>query len=224
MKSIKNIIPVLAILTFAVLCFGCKKSADATEDFPKQTKVDPNQTRYKALFEDASKDSIDYTKDPNFQPGTQHNGADSLVIMVDKATMKLRVIDPAGKVVVEYPIACGKNYGQKKRTGDEKTPEGTFRICSIEKAESWAYDFKDGKGPITGAYGPWFFRLVTPGFSGVGIHGTHDPSTIGTRDTHGCIRLKNSDLVDLKKYVYVGMPVTITPSQADINADDGVKQ
>ncbi|GAG96376.1 unnamed protein product, partial [marine sediment metagenome] len=32
---------------------------------------------------------------------------------------------------------------------------------------------------------------------------------IGKRNTHGCIRLKNEDLLDLKKYVFIGMKVVI---------------
>lgn len=76
--------------------------------------------------------------------------------------------------------------------------------------------FGDGKGEIRGAYGSHFIRLKTPGHCGIGIHGTHDPASIGTRATEGCVRLNNSDLLELvKKYVYVGMPVVILTSEAD---------
>lgn len=58
--------------------------------------------------------------------------------------------------------------------------------------------------------------MKTPGHRGIGIHGTHDPASIGTRATEGCVRLNNSDLLELvKKYVYVGMPVVILTSEAD---------
>jgi len=72
------------------------------------------------------------------------------------------------------------------------------------------HDFGDGKGPIAGAYGPKFIRLKT-GWSGIGIHGTHDPAYIGKRVTEGCIRLKNEDLAELVPYVKVGMKVQIAP-------------
>lgn len=97
-----------------------------------------------------------------------------------------------------------------------KTPEGLFSVQQIQDASAWTHDFGDGKGEIRGAYGSHFIRLKTPGHRGIGIHGTHDPASIGTRATEGCVRLNNSDLLELvKKYVYVGMPVVILTSEAD---------
>ena len=89
-------------------------------------------------------------------------------------------------------------------------------VQQIQDASAWTHDFGDGKGEIRGAYGSHFIRLKTPGHRGIGIHGTHDPASIGTRATEGCVRLNNSDLLELvKKYVYVGMPVVILTSEAD---------
>lgn len=68
---------------------------------------------------------------------------------------------------------------------------------------------------IEGAYGPRFIRLVTPGFSGIGIHGTHDPASIGTRASEGCIRLANENADSLARMVTVGTVVVITPGDAD---------
>lgn len=46
-------------------------------------------------------------------------------------------------------------------------------------------------------------------WDGIGIHGTHDPASIGTRASEGCIRLENGNLQKLKPYVKVGMKVTV---------------
>lgn len=113
-----------------------------------------------------------------------------------------------------YPIATGKNNGDKQRVGDNKTPLGKFTICSIENSNTWHYDFGDGLGPIVGAYGPWFIRLqglteINKNWQGIGIHGTHDETTIGKDDTHGCIRMRNQDVSELKSFVYTGMAVNI---------------
>ena len=108
-----------------------------------------------------------------------------------------------------YPIAVGKNPGDKQRTGDNRTPVGNFKIVSIENASKWTHDFHDGKGKIRGAYGPWFLRLEAKGWKGIGIHGTHDPNSIGTMATEGCIRLNNEDIAELKQYAYRNMPVVI---------------
>ncbi|HPF84719.1 MAG TPA: L,D-transpeptidase [Aminivibrio sp.] len=109
-----------------------------------------------------------------------------------------------------YKVAVGANGGQKQRVGDSRTPTGTFSVQQIQKASSWTYDFGDGNGPTRGAYGPWFIRLKTPGWSGIGIHGTHDPGSIGTMITQGCVRMRNHELEELKKMVFVGMKVVIS--------------
>ena len=137
-------------------------------------------------------------------------------IVISKEDMMLRLIDYKGREIQKYPIACGKNYGNKETKGDLKTPEGLFHVTEIEKASSWVHDFGDGKGEIPGAYGPFFIRLEVPGQKGIGIHGTHKPESIGTRDTEGCIRLNNEDLLKLVKQTHIGMAVLITPSYMDV--------
>ncbi len=109
-----------------------------------------------------------------------------------------------------FPVAIGLNGGQKQRVGDSRTPTGSFTVQQIQNARSWTYDFGDGKGPTPGAYGPWFIRLKTPGWSGIGIHGTHAPDSIGTMITQGCVRMHNTDLEKLKRLVYPGMKVIIS--------------
>ena len=145
-------------------------------------------------------------------------------IIISKETMTLTLYDSDSLVVCRFPIAVGKNLGNKQRRGDMKTPEGLFSIEQIQNAESWCHDFGDGKGMIAGCYGNWFIRLKTPPHKGIGIHGTHDPASIGTRATEGCIRLENSNLDSLKPLVHVGMAVRIESSAADRRADGIVEE
>lgn len=137
------------------------------------------------------------------------------IIVVSKQDMRLRVYDYKGTRLMDYGIACGKNFGQKHKVGDMKTLEGMFFVQSIEDASERTHDFGDGRGEIQGAYGPYFIRLDTPGNKGIGIHGTHDPLSIGTRATEGCIRLNNNDLVELVNVVRPGMMVLVTTSFED---------
>ena len=129
-------------------------------------------------------------------------------IFVRKSEYKLWLLN-GNDIVQEYSIATGKNPGDKQRVGDNRTPVGNFRIVSIENASKWSHDFRDGKGKIKGAYGPWFLRLDAKGWKGIGIHGTHDPDSRGTNATEGCIRLSNEDIDELKQYAYKNMPVII---------------
>lgn len=137
-------------------------------------------------------------------------------IIADKETMLLKVYNLDGECIADFPMACGKALGNKQAEGDNKTPEGIFRISDIQNSAEWKHDFGDGNGEITGAYGRWFIRLDTPPHRGIGIHGTHLPASIGKRDTEGCIRLSNKDIDSLKNMVYCGLNVIILPSKKDI--------
>jgi lipoprotein-anchoring transpeptidase ErfK/SrfK len=44
---------------------------------------------------------------------------------------------------------------------------------------------------------------------GVGIHGTNEPWSIGSAASHGCIRMRVPDVIDLYRRVSVGTPVLI---------------
>lgn len=136
--------------------------------------------------------------------------------VISKQTMTLGLFDSRSNMIRKYPIACGKGWGDKEKEGDMRTPEGVFKVLGVQDASTWSHDFKDGKGVIKGAYGPNFIRLSTPPHTGIGIHGTHDPSSIGTRASEGCIRMHNADVADFVKYVYSGMPIIIVGSEKDI--------
>ena len=136
-------------------------------------------------------------------------------IFVSKKDLMLSVVSESNDTLFRCPIACGENLGNKTRTGDRKTPEGTFKITKMYDATSWKHDFGDGQGMRLGAYGPLFFRLNVPGFNDIGIHGTIFPESIGTRSSEGCVRLRNEDIVRLYRYCYIGMPVIIGKDDAD---------
>lgn len=116
-----------------------------------------------------------------------------------------------------YPVCIAKNKGQKTKTGDNKTPESypgkPFYIQQIQDSSSWTHDFGDGRGPIA-AYGHWFLRLCTPGFSGIGIHGStgNRESVNAGRGSEGCIRLLDEDIIHLHdNYAVKGTRVIILP-------------
>ena len=136
-------------------------------------------------------------------------------IVADKPTLKLTLVDAEGHVIRQNGMACAVHYGPKQVRGDNKTPEGVFKINQLLYAKGIPHDFGDGKGPVKDAYGPWFLRLDVPGFRDIGIHGTPFPESIGSRATEGCIRLTNEDIVDLKNRVRLGTVVIITPDPED---------
>lgn len=71
----------------------------------------------------------------------------------------------------------------------------------------------------SGAYGPYAFGLsgfsdTLTTFNGgpgqLGIHGTNQPEAIGTKVSHGCIRMNNTDITALAKLLPLGTPVEIS--------------
>ena len=160
------------------------------------------------------------------------------LIRIHKQSYRLELFeDGKAQPLKECSIAVAKNPGDKQKTGDNRTPtswgsaavipakylgagvgvasaEVPFVVEEICDASFWTHDFGDGKGEIAGAYGPWFISLDT-GWIGIGIHGTHDPASIGTMASEGCIRMHNQDVAELKNLIYgpakgVGTRVVIT--------------
>lgn len=146
---------------------------------------------------------------------------DHCFIVIDKPALDLSVYeDQEGDTVLiaRYPVCVGLSYGQKQKKGDMKTPESTFEnpftITQIQDASKWVHDFGDGRGEIL-SYGNWVLRLKTPGFTGIGIHGsTNNENSVPGRGSEGCIRLRDDDLITLKEnYAFVGMKVVIVADE-----------
>lgn len=146
-------------------------------------------------------------------------------IIVDKGRMRLILYDRYGRPELTYRIACARNYGTKHNKPDNRTPEGYFTVEGIYDSTDWL--FTDDNGVTSdkrGQYGPKFIRLDTPVSSHIGIHGTSAPWSVGSRTTHGCIRLTNEHILNLVKYVEKGTPVIVTPGVKDraVNRREGV--
>jgi lipoprotein-anchoring transpeptidase ErfK/SrfK len=133
--------------------------------------------------------------------------SEPLLIIVDKSEYKLHLFK-AGKEIKTYDVAIGRNPGQKQSEGDKTTPTGEFKVDGIIDSSYWTHDFNDGNGEIEGAYGPYFISLET-GWNGIGIHGTHDPHSIRTMASEGCIRMNNEKIAELKELISIGTKVIV---------------
>ncbi len=121
-------------------------------------------------------------------------------IYVDRASYSLQVYDQ-GQLWIDTTIAVG--------TGDTPTPVGDFYLLELLKPPNPKGDY----GPY--AFGLSGFSEVLDGFAGadtavIGIHGTNDPSVLGTDVSHGCIRVENSVITEMATAVPLGTPVRIT--------------
>lgn len=147
-------------------------------------------------------------------------------IIVDKSRMKVIYYDKYGAAVKTYGMACAKNYGTKHGKGDSRTPEGFFYVEGVYDSTDWLFTDDDGvTSPKKGQFGPRFIRLLIPGTTQIGIHGTCAPWSIGGRSSHGCVRIKNENILELVELVEKGMPVIVVPGRKDMeqNILDGVE-
>ena len=145
-------------------------------------------------------------------------------IVVSKKERHLSVYEARSNdtvLIARFDCCLGKNYGNKQKRGDMRTPESSllnpFKITSIENSSWWTHDFGDGRGNIK-AYGKWFMRLSYG--SGIGIHGsTNNESSVPGRQSEGCIRLRDEDIDLLKQqYAFVRMMVIIkTEDEGELN-------
>ena len=117
-----------------------------------------------------------------------------LVVDVGKLTATLYL---DGKPIFETRVGVGRP--------ENPTPTGRFYIRN--KLTRYANAFY---GPVafgTSARSPTLTDWPAGGF--VGIHGTNRPNLLPGRVSHGCIRLRNSDILKLERLMPVGTPLTI---------------
>ncbi|MDX2099538.1 MAG: L,D-transpeptidase [Leptolyngbyaceae cyanobacterium bins.59] len=136
---------------------------------------------------------------PASQPSTP-----SSHLMVDLSDRRVYLYQN-NQVRGSYPLGIGQ-------TGWE-TPTGTFKVIQMRRNPSW-------KHPITGAVvpsgpqnplGTRWIGFWSDGHSLVGFHGTNQESSIGRAVSHGCLRMRNRDIVALYDQVSEGTPVTVRP-------------
>ena len=88
---------------------------------------------------------------------------------------------------------------------DLPTPAGHFYVT--EKLRAIGGPFYGPYALATSAYAPMLTDW--PGGGVVGIHGTDEPQLIPGRPSHGCIRVRNSDIARLWPLVKVGTPIEV---------------
>jgi lipoprotein-anchoring transpeptidase ErfK/SrfK len=126
------------------------------------------------------------------------------VITIEQRTFKLRLFKHF-KVVKTYGVAVGQPQ--------YPTPRGRFSITNKQVNPVWSVPNSPWAGElagstVTGPGNPLKARWM--GITGsVGIHGTGEDGSIGTRASHGCIRMHVSDVIALYKRVPIGTPVLI---------------
>ena len=119
-------------------------------------------------------------------------------IDIDVSARTLRLVR-GGKVVQRYQVAVG--------TDENPTPTGRFAVAEVSPTG----DPKAFLGPMVLPLTAFSDTLneFAGGNGRVAIHGTRKPELIGQAVSHGCIRMRNADVLRLTRLVRGGTPVTI---------------
>lgn len=216
---------ILLIISF--LIFSCGKEADKEAD-KKTTEIrervdeisDSVVSKYSDVLENAS-EKYGYAKDDYF-------------LIINATEQKMYLIKDS-KTLFEYIISSGK-AGEGQIEGSGKTPLGYHKI--VEKIGDGAkigtiFVGKKNTGKISPIYtdktdiknDPVVTRILSldgleKGYNKGGnvdsykraiyIHGTHEEGLLGTKSSHGCIRMNNEEVISLFDTVSNGVIVYIT--------------
>ena len=136
------------------------------------------------------------------------------------------VLKSGRKKLVEYPISTSR-FGLGSKEGSFKTPTGKFRIADKIGDGMPAGTVFKSRRPVKATKKLlreedlvmtrilWLDGLERRNENThdryIYIHGTNHEEKIGTPASHGCIRMKNADLLELFEQVAVGTPVEIAP-------------
>ncbi|MBP5136368.1 MAG: L,D-transpeptidase [Paludibacteraceae bacterium] len=221
----------IAILGLNIGIYGCSANNSSTDNnvnTETSTEANNSASTYtddvrELVGMDHGKRTVRIAPDVRIShPELRKNQANRFIVM-SKKDYYLYVYEGQGAdtvLLARYDCAFSQKKGNKQQRGDMKTPHCTmtnpFKITEIKDASSWVHDFGDGRGAIK-SYGNYFLRLLTDPHKGIGIHGsTNNEESVPGRASEGCIRLKDEDIIDLRKnYAFVGMKVVIKAEDKD---------
>lgn len=149
-----------------------------------------------------------------------------IIIQISRQMLFLK--DDTDHCIAEYAISTAKN-GAGEKKDSEKTPRGLHYICEKIGDQLPIFTVFQARKPTGEIFTPrlaaqfperdWILSRILwlsgmePNINCGGdvdtraryiyIHGTHDEKNIGTPQSHGCIRMKNTDMIELFQRVAV---------------------
>jgi lipoprotein-anchoring transpeptidase ErfK/SrfK len=177
-----------------------KPNTDGAVDKPKKTKL--------TVPEKGENKKENHSPKGFFFPGVaQAKSVQGLEVSRTQAIVDLsdrRVyVYRYDEVIASYPIAVGKKGWE--------TPTGEFQIIHKQHDPIW-------KHPITGQVfeagtdsplGDRWIGFWSDGRNEIGFHGTPNTDLIGAAVSHGCLRMRNSDVRILYEQLSLGTPVLV---------------
>ncbi len=128
------------------------------------------------------------------------------ILTANRSTFKLRLFKG---------LKLSKTYGIAVGAAGHDTPSGLYSIANKQVNPAWHVPNSDWAGSLAGQVIPGGapnnpLKARWLGITdGVGIHGTSEEWSIGSRASHGCLRMRVKDVIDLYPRVPVGTTVLI---------------
>lgn len=170
-------------------------------------------------------------------------------IVIDIAMQTLCLLDAAGQPLRRYPVSTAAN-GPGEQSGSGCTPRGSHRIRAKIGAGLPLGAVLKGRRPTGEIWTPglnaahperdWILSRILwlcgneTGINRGGcvdsqrryiyIHGTPDDQPMGEARSHGCVRMRNADVVELFDRVWVGMEVGIVDRSSVLFREDSDDQ
>jgi len=163
-----------------------------------------------------------------------HRNRTACSIDINLHDQTLAVLDKSGGVVANYPVSTALN-GAGEQNGSGCTPKGEHYIRAMMGAGLPANTVFRARRPTGEIYSPelaashpdrdWVLSRILwlcglePGKNRgasvdtfrrfIYIHGTPDTEPMGLALSHGCVRMRNDDVIELFDCARPGVPVTI---------------
>lgn len=171
--------------------------------------------------------------DDNLEPEVivEYLGASPYIIIVEKNshTLFLLKYENGIKTVIDtFNCQTGKNHGDKKISGDEKTPEGIYFMekkysrKQLQKLVGKNNAFKYGELAYVTDFPNAVDSLHGKKGSGIWLHGTDEPfESTSSFNTRGCVVTTNETIKTLSKYIVLRKtPLIIVEHLSLLNIND----
>lgn len=158
----------------------------------------------------------------------------SIQLDVSLAEQRLQLLDEHGRVLKSYSVSTARN-GAGERNGSECTPRGGHYVRARIGAGCPVDTVFRGRRPTGEIYSEalrrrypgrdWILTRILwlcgtePGFNRFGdvdtmrryiyIHGAPDDDPMGVPGSHGCVKMRNTDVIELFDLVPAGTPLSI---------------
>ncbi|MEH1841098.1 MAG: L,D-transpeptidase [Nostoc sp.] len=172
----------------------------------KETEL-PTKTRLVAQIERENPVTDSWPKSLWSQASAQQVPANSLAdaktqVVVDLSDRRTYVY-AGDEVIASYPIAVGKKGWE--------TPTGSFQVIHMRHYPVWRHPItgKVFKAGTDSPLGDRWIGFWSDGRNEIGFHGTPDIDLVGTAVSHGCLRMRNSDVRLLYEQVSIGTKVLV---------------